>query len=95
MSDEHDFTAGQIVSFRVGKQFGMSEINNIKARILFTSSDTIIVDVNTTTWTPFTLANLNEPGTTPPVCLPSCTGVVPFEENPEMNTRDAFDNRRS
>lgn len=91
----HDFTPGEIVSFRVGQQFGMSEINNKRAKVLLKSTDSIVVDINTTTWTPFTLANLNEPKTSPPVCVPSSSSVIPFEENPSVNIQDAFDNRRS
>ena len=93
-TEEHDYTPGQIVSFRVGQQFGMSEINNLKGKVLLTAPNTITVNINTYWWTPFTLANLNEPGTSPPCCVPSCSGVVPFEENPEVNIKDAFDNRR-
>lgn len=91
----HDFTPGEIVSFRVGQAFGMSEINNKRARVLVKSTYSITVEIDTTTWTSFTLANLNEPGTTPPVCVPSSSSVIPFEENPSVNIQDAFDNRRS
>lgn len=91
---DHKFTVAEIVSFRVGKQFGMSEINNVQARILLITNDTIIVDVDATTWTPFTLANLNQPGTSPPCCVPSASGVIPLqEEMPQVTLFDAFDNR--
>ena len=92
--EPHDFTPGEIVSFRVGPAFGMSEINNKRARVLVKSTYSIQVEIDTTTWTPFTLANLNEPGTSPPVCVPSSSSVVPFEKNPIVNIQDAFDNRR-
>ncbi len=91
---DHDFTPGEIVSFRVGRDFGMSEINNQQAKVLFHTNDTITIDIDTSTWTPFTLANLNEPGTSPPICLPSASSAIPFEENPSVNIEDAFDNRR-
>lgn len=90
---DHEFTPGEIVSFRVGQAFGMREINNVQARVLLTTNNTITVEVDTLTWTPFSLANLNQPGTSPPVCVPSASGVIPFEENPRMNLQDAFDNR--
>lgn len=92
-TEDHEFTPGEIVSFRVGKQFGMSEINNVQARVLLTTSDTITVEVDSLTWTPFTLAELDEPGTSPPVCVPSGSGVIPFEEVARVNLEDAFDNR--
>lgn len=93
-TQEHDFTIGEVVSFRVGPQFGMSEINNKKARVLIATDDSIIVDINSQFWTPFTLANLNQPGTSPPICVPSASSVIPFQENASVNIEDAFDNRR-
>jgi len=91
---DHEFTVAEIVSFRVGKQFGMSEINNVQARVLLITNDTITVDVDTTTWTPFSLANLNQPGTSPPCCVPVASGVIPFQEvMPQTTLFDAFDNR--
>jgi hypothetical protein len=93
-TEDHDFTPGEIVSFRIEKQFGMSELNNRHARVLFISSDSVVVNINTQFLTPFTLAQLNQPGTTPPVCIPSSSSVIPFEENAQVNLEDSFDNRR-
>lgn len=93
-TEDHEFTPGEIVSFRVGKQFGMYEINNIQTKVLSITDDTITVGVDTTFWTPFTLANLNEPGTSPPCCVPSASGVIPFEDGtPRVTIFDSFDNR--
>lgn len=92
-TEDHDFTPGEMVSFRVGRDFGMDEINNKRGKVLYTTSDTITVDIDTSTWTPFTLSNLDEPGTSPPVCVPSSSSVIPFQENPSVNIEDAFDNR--
>lgn len=90
----HEFTPGQIVSFRVEQQFGMYEINKVTARVLTITPDSITVPVDTTTWNAFTLANLNQPGTTPPCCVPSASGVIPFEDvTPRVTLFDAFDNR--
>ncbi len=89
----HEFTPGEIVSFRVGKQFGMHEINNVQARILTITSNSITVPVDSSFWTPFTLANLNDPGTSPPCCVPSSSGVIPFEAEARVTLFDAFDNR--
>lgn len=89
---DHEFTPGEIVSFRVGPLFGMNEINNVQTRVLLTTNNTITIELDTTTWTPFSLSNLNQPGTSPPICVPSASGVVPFQETPLMNLVDAFDN---
>lgn len=94
-TDEHDFTIGEIVSFRVTPPFGMSEINNQRAKVLtIPDVDEITIGIDTTTWTPFTLANLDTPGTTPPVCVPSSSGVIDNLYTPSVNIEDAFDNRR-
>ena len=94
-TEEHDFTPGEIVSFRVGKDFGMSEINNKRARVLSIGSLTVVIDIDTSTWGTFSLDNLNEPGTTPPICVPSSSGVIPNSSIPQTNIFDAFDNRRT
>jgi hypothetical protein len=88
----HNFTVGEIVSFRVTKPFGMFEINYMRGKVLLTTSNTIAVDIDTTTWTPFTLENLNQSGTTPPCCVPSSSGVPPIQEIPATNIQDCFDN---
>ncbi len=92
-TDTHDFTPGEIVSFRVGRQFGMYEINNQKGKVILKDDTSIVVDIDTSTWNTFSLSNLDEPGTSPPVCVPSSSSVVPFEYNPMVNIQDAFDNR--
>ncbi len=93
-TEDHDFTPGEIVSFRVGKPFVMFQINNKRARVLSITEDTITIELDTSTWGIFSLDNLNEPGTSPPVCIPSSSSVIPFEQNPSVNIEDAFDNRR-
>lgn len=92
---DHDFTNGEIVSFRVTKDFGMVEIDKKRGRVLSSTSDTITVDIDTSTWTAFTTALLNQAGTTPPVCVPSSSGIVPGNQAiSKTNIDDAFDNRR-
>ena len=93
-TEDHDFTVGEIVSFRVSKDFGMYEINRRQAKVLSKTDDTITIDIDTSTWNTFTLANLDTPGTSPPLCVPSSSGVIPYEEDPTVNIEDAFDNRR-
>lgn len=92
-TESHDFTLGEIVSFRVTPDFGMFEINQRRARVTSKTDDTITVDLNTQHWTPFSLDNLDEPGTTPPTCIPSSSGVVPERAIPATNEQDAFDTR--
>lgn len=90
---DHDFLVGEIVSFRVGRAFGMREIDQKQGKITAVTSDTITVDINTRDWTAFDYSVLGNAGTTPPVCVPCCSGVVPGDI-PVTNFNDAFDNRR-
>jgi hypothetical protein len=90
-TEDHDFTIGEIVAFRVGKAFGMPEINNKHAKVLFKTDSTITINIDTSTWGIFTLSQLNQPGTSPPVCLPSASGVIPFQEDSSVNIEDSFD----
>ena len=93
--EDHDFTLGEIVSFRVGSAFGMFQINNLLGRVLALTSDTITVDVDTSNWDAFDYSALDSAGTTPPVCVPSSSGIIPSTNPSQINQKAAFDNRRS
>ena len=91
---DHDFLVGEIVSFRVTPDFGMFEIDKKRAKVIAITSDTITIDVDTSTWDIFDISLLNTKGTTPPVCVPCCSGVIPSSEPKTVILEDAFDNRR-
>ena len=103
---KNDFTPGEIVSFRVPSEFGMSEINNQQARVLsVTNSATvssITLDLDTSGYTAFAFPTsaVAAAGVSPAVCVPSSSGVVPLagsatnpQQPPGTNLLDAFDNR--
>lgn len=105
-TEKNDFTPGEIVSFRVSSDFGMDEINNKAARVLsVTNSATvssITLDLDTTGFTAFTFPTsaVAASGVSPAICVPSSSGVVPFngsatvpQQPPGTNLLDAFDNR--
>ncbi len=93
-SEDHHYSIGEIVSFRVTQPFGMVEINNLQSSIISFTSDSITVGIDTTFWTPFVY-----PATvdkyTPPVCVPSASGVIKDLYTPTMNLEDCFDNVRT
>lgn len=91
---DHDFTVGQIVSFRVTPNFGMFQINNLKGVVLATTSDTITTDIDVSGWDAFDYSSLDAAGTTPPLCVPCCSTKVPASNPPRVNLVDAFDNRK-
>lgn len=110
-TERHDFTAGEIVSFRVSSAFGMDEINNVQARVLSvvnedpsaaTPESSITLDLDTSGFTAFAFPTsaVAAAGVSPAVCVPSSSGVVPFngsatvaQQPPGTNLLDAFDNR--
>lgn len=92
---DHDFTTGHIVSFRVTPDFGMHQINNKVGKVLSVTNDTITVDIDSSTWDSFDYSKANDLGTTPPQCVPCCSGVIPGTDPARINIKDAFDNRRS
>jgi hypothetical protein len=89
----HDFTVGEKVSFRVRKPFGMFQINNVIGLVLSKTSDTITVDVDSSDWDVFDYSALNTAGSSPPVCIPVSSGIIPLTDPPQINIVDAFDNR--
>jgi hypothetical protein len=92
---DHDFSLGEIVSFRVGFLFGMFQINNRHGMVLEVTSDTIRVDIDTTFWDAFDYSSLNASGSTPPTCVPAGSGIIPASMPSKVNIQDAFDMRRS
>ena len=92
---DHDFTLGEIISFRVTPNFGMFQINNMKGTVIATTADTVTVNIDTSDWDAFDYSLVDTAGTTPPVCVPCCSTRVPGSEPPRINILDAFDNRRS
>lgn len=94
-TDDHDFTLGEIVSFRVTRAFGTFQINNMIGTVLDSTDTTITVDIDTTSWDAFDYSSLDSAGSTPPVCVPSSSGLVPNTKPTQINQQCAFDNRRS
>lgn len=103
---KNDFTPGELVSFRVPTEFGMTEMNLVQARVLsVTNSSTvssITLDLDTSGFTTFVYPTsaVAAAGVSPAVAVPSASGVVPLngsatnpQQPPGTNLLDAFDNR--
>lgn len=88
-SDDHSYVDGEIVSFRVSRDSGMWEINNKQARVLSHTDDTITVELDTSSFTPFVdVADIQRPAIT----VPSASGITPLQYVPTVTLEDAFDN---
>ncbi len=94
-TEDHDFTVGEILSFRVGRAFGTFQMNNQRGIVLTTTNDTVTVTIDSSDWDVFDYSVLNDPGTSPPVALPCWSGIVPGSQPSRVNLLDAFDNRRA
>jgi len=105
-TEKHDFTIGEIVSFRVpSSEYDMTELDNVEARVIsVTNSSTessITVDLDTSGFTAFDFPTSAEAaaGVSPAICVPSSSGVVPVSGTtapaiPVGNAlTDAYDNR--
>lgn len=103
----HDFTAGEILGFKVPSSYGMSEISAIKngVRVLSTTASTVTLDLDTSGFTAFSFPTSAEAAggaPSPAVAVPSASGVVPLagsatvpQQPPGTNLLDAFDNRNT
>ena len=91
---DHDYTLGEVVSFRVTRDFGMFQIHQRSGTVVAKTSDTITVDIDSSDWDTFDFSNNDALGTTPPHCVPCCSVRVPGSEPPQVNLLDSFDNRR-
>lgn len=89
-TENHDFTPGEIVSFRIDKQNGMIELNNKQAVVVANDSTTITVNINSTFFTPFVF---NEYVANLAVAVPSASGIIPNDPLNTVSLIDAFDVR--
>lgn len=92
-TEDHNFTPGEILSFRIPKVYGMYQLNNKQARVLTITSDTVTLDIETTTFDAFIYAGTDIEVTEPAMAIASSSGIVPFSTFEETNLKDAFDNR--
>lgn len=85
----HDYTPGEILSFRVPALFGMEEMNLVQARVLDVSNTIddpdeswVILDLDSSGFTAFDFPTSAEAvgadAGSPAVAVPSSSGVVPF-----------------
>lgn len=87
-TEQPTFSIGEIISFRTSKADGMWQINNKQARVLIVDGDTVTIDLDTTGYDPFIYPSA---ATTPPMAVPSASGIIPGLYPPTVNLQDAFD----
>lgn len=89
----HPYTPGEFVSFRVSEPYGMTEMNNLRGRVLLTSSTSITVDIDTLNFNPFVYPPVRTV-VVPAQTVPAGSGIIPDSVPPTVNLEDEFDNKR-
>lgn len=85
------YSVGELISFRVSRPYGMTEINNLSGRVLNVSTNTFIIEINTLGFTAFVYPPVGKV-IVPAVAVPAGSGIVPQSSLPMTNLTDAFDN---
>ena len=89
----HPYTAGELLSFRVSKPYGMIEMNNLQGRVLAITSTTVIVEIDTLSFNAFVYPPVGVVEV-PAQAIPAGSGIIPRQYTPTVNLEDAFDNRQ-
>lgn len=89
--EDSPYSVGELISFRVSRPYGMTEINNLSGRVLNVSTNTFTVEIDTLGFTAFVFPPV---GTVivPAVAVPAGSGIVPESPIPMTNLADVFDN---
>jgi len=91
-TEDHNFTLGEIVSFRIDKANGMRELNNVQARVIDLDNISITVDIDSNFFNSYIFS---EDVAILPIAVPVGSGVIPNDPLNTVNLLDAFDMRRS
>ena len=85
------YSVGELLSFRVSKPYGMTEINNASARVLEVNGNEITLEIDTLGLTSFVyppVGTIVQPG----LLVPAGSGIVPDSPIPMTDLRSPFDN---
>ena len=87
-TDDHNFTVGEWISFRIPPPNGMIQLNNQKAKIISITSTTVTLAVDSLQFYPFIY--VQDPQV-PCVAVPAGSGIIPGTGT--VTLEDAFDNQ--
>ncbi len=87
-TNNHNFTIGEWISFRVPPPNGMIQLNNQKGLIVELTPTTVTIDVDTLQFYPFIYATNEQ---VPCVAVAAGSGIIPGTST--VTLEDAFDNR--
>lgn len=90
-TDDCDFTPGEVISFRVSKQNGMYELNNVQSSVVSNDTNSIVVNIDSRNFNAFVFTPSYE-GSHPAMVVPAGSGIIPNSIPLQTSLIDAFDN---
>jgi len=72
--NNHNYVAGMNVTFLIPKQFGMIQLNNLIVQVIELTNDTLVLDIDTSTFTPFAYPSPLPVAYTPSSVIPDSSG---------------------
>ena len=73
-TNPHGYVAGMNVTFLIPSGFGMTQLNNVIAQVLSVTSNTLTINLNSTTFTPFAYPSPLPSAYTYPSVIPASSG---------------------
>lgn len=72
--EDHKYVIGMKVRFLIPSQFGMVELNNIEGQVIDLTSDTLIINIDSSLFTPFSYPSPLPISFSPPKIIPNSSG---------------------
>lgn len=91
-SEDHGYLVGQILGFRVTREWGMFQINNLRGEVMdIPADDQVVIDIDTSLWSNFITPA--DPITANPMAVPCASGFIDESGIVSSNINCAFDKR--
>lgn len=90
-TENHDYSLGEYISFRISQPYGTKELNNQKATVQELTANTVTVFIDSSFYTPFIYPVSGK--NTPPITVPAGSGIIPRSNPATVNLEDCFDTR--
>lgn len=88
---DHGYKAGMLVTFLVPVAFGMQQLNGLHVQVISLTSDTLTVDLDTRTFTPFAYPSPLPSAYTKPSVIPFSSGPYLPPQPLQYGNQDSFD----
>jgi len=91
-SEAHGYLVGQVLGFRVPKEWGMFQINQQYGQVVIVNSTTqVTVSIDSSLWDTFVTPT--SPNTANPIAVPTSSGFIEESDIVGSNINCAFDKR--